>query len=58
MKILEKLVLQNLLSEAEPHLNEMQLAYEKRRGTEDAVVTLLHKALEHLDQRGNYVCIL
>lgn len=58
MKCLEKILLKNLLPFVEPHLDPLQFAYRAGRGVEDAVATLLHRLLEHLETPGHYARIL
>ena len=58
MKCFEKLVLQKLLSQTRAHTDSCQFAYRQNRSTDDATITLLHKAFSHLDKPGTYVRIL
>ena len=58
MKCLEKIVLKNLLPFVEPHLDPLQFAYRTGRGVEDAIATLLHKLLKHIESPGCYARIL
>jgi hypothetical protein len=58
MKCLEKIMLKNLLPFVDPHLDPLQFAYRSGRGVEDAVATLLHKVLRHLEKPGHYARIL
>lgn len=55
MKCYEKLVLKYLLKYVENQLDPFQFAYRKSRGTDDAIITLLHKLYEHLDKPTGYV---
>ena len=40
------------------HLDPLQFAYKPHRGTDDAILTVLHNAFLHLDKAGSYVRIL
>lgn len=57
-KCYEKLILHTILSTVNPQLDKHQFAYEARRGTEDAVVCLLHSLLQHLEVSGNSAAVL
>ena len=50
MKSLERIVIQQLTKFVEDKLNIFQFAYKRNRSTEDAVVTLIHFILKHLDK--------
>ena len=56
MKCFERLILSHLLPHAQSQLDpyHYQFAYRSRRSTDDAVVCLLHKLLEHMVTVGNY----
>ena len=58
MKCLEKIMLKNLMPFIEPNLDPLQFAYRSGRGVEDAIATLLHKLLLHLESPGCYARIL
>jgi hypothetical protein len=58
MKCLEKIVLKNLLPFVNPHLDPLQFAYRPARGVEDAIATILHRLLTHLETPGHYARIL
>ncbi|XDV33380.1 hypothetical protein PO909_003804 [Leuciscus waleckii] len=57
-KCYEKLILRTILSTVNPQLDKHQFAYKARRGTEDAVVCLLHSLLQHLEVSGNSAAVL
>lgn len=50
MKSLEKIVVKLLLKSVEGKSDTYQFAYKQNHSTEDAVVTLLHLILKHLDK--------
>ena len=50
MKSLERIVIQQLTKSVEDKLDIFQFAYKRNRSTEDAVVTLIHFILKHLDK--------
>lgn len=50
MKSLEKIVVKLLLKSVEGKSDTYQFAYKQNHTTEDAVVTLLHLILKHLDK--------
>ena len=58
MKCFEKLVPRRLLTFTNKHLDPLQFAYKRHRGTDDAILTVLHNAFLHLDKAGSYVRIL
>ena len=58
MKCFEKLVLRRLLTFTNEHLDPLQFSYKPHRGTDDAILTVLHNAFLHLDKAGSYVLIL
>ena len=49
MKCFEKPVLRRLLTFTNEHLDPLQFAYKPHRGTDDAILTVLHNAFLHLD---------
>ena len=57
-KCLERLVLRRLLEVTRPHQDPMQFAYSPNRSTDDAIATMLHAVLEHLDKPKTYARIL
>ena len=58
MKCLEKIILHIILPVVSPRLDPHQFAYRARRGTEDAVASLLHPLLQHLESPGTFASIL
>jgi hypothetical protein len=58
MKCLDRLVLNILLPTIHSSLDPYQFAYKARRGTDDLVVCMLHRLLEHLEGTGNCAHIL
>ena len=58
MKFLEKIMLKNLLPLVQPHLDPLQFAYLSKKGAEDAIATLLHRLLIHLETPGHHARIL
>uniref|UniRef100_A0A8C1PS38 Reverse transcriptase domain-containing protein n=1 Tax=Cyprinus carpio TaxID=7962 RepID=A0A8C1PS38_CYPCA len=58
MKCFERLILAHLKDCLPPKLDPHQFAYRKNRSTEDAVCTVLHSELTHLDNNNTYVWIL
>ena len=58
LKCFEKLVLRRLLTFTNEHLDPLRFAYKPHRGTDDAILTVLHNAFLHLDKAGSYVRML
>ncbi len=58
MKCLEWLVLEHLKKCFPPILDPHQFAYRSTRSTEDAVCTVLHSVLTHLNNNNTYVRML
>ena len=58
MKCLEKIVLCKLMSFVQPQLDPLQFAYRSHRGVDDAIATLLHRLLSHLDTPGHTARVL
>uniref|UniRef100_A0A9J8ANG1 Reverse transcriptase domain-containing protein n=1 Tax=Cyprinus carpio carpio TaxID=630221 RepID=A0A9J8ANG1_CYPCA len=58
MKCFERLVLAHLKNSLPPTLDPHQFAYRRNRSTEDAVCTVMHSALTHLDHNNTYVRML
>lgn len=57
-KGLERLMLNVLRSEVEPVLDKYQFAYTKKRSTSDAISTIMHLTLKHLETPGAYARLL
>ncbi|XP_073669588.1 uncharacterized protein [Paramisgurnus dabryanus] len=57
-KCFERLVMKHVKSVLPINLDQHQYAYRENRSTEDAIVTVLHKALTHLDKGKTYVRLL
>jgi hypothetical protein len=57
MKCLERIILAHLPL-VEPKLDPLQFTYRSRRGVEDAIATLLHRLLKHLETPGHSARIL
>ena len=53
MKCFEKLVRSHIMSFHPPTFDSHQFAYRANRSTEDALATILHAALTHLEQQGS-----
>ena len=58
MKCAERLVLKHLRKETAAHQDPLQFAYSQGRNTQDAILTLLHRLYEHLDQPGSHARLL
>ena len=59
MKSLERILLQHLVNTTKEKFDPCQFAYKKGCGTEDAVVTLVHLIMKHLDDsKENYARVL
>ena len=58
MKTLERLVLGHLRSSVNSALDPLQFAYRPGIGVEDAIISLLHRGLSHLEKPGTSVRIL
>ena len=58
MKCLERLLLNLLQTEVEPSLIIFQFAYTKKRSTSDAISTLMHLVLKHLENPAAYAWLL
>lgn len=58
MKCFEQLVMNHIKSCLPTSLDPLQFAYRANRSTEDALSTLLHLSLTHLENRNTYVRIL
>ena len=58
MKVFERIVLQKLLCQTKPFVDQNQFAYRSNRSTSDATLALLHHCYEHLEQSNSFVRIL
>ncbi|XP_051785268.1 uncharacterized protein LOC127528439 [Erpetoichthys calabaricus] len=58
MKCFKKLIRNHIMSFIPPMLDPHQFAYRANRSTEDAVATVLHAVLSHLEQQGSYARLL
>ena len=58
MKCAEKIALKELRKQTAAHQDPMQFAYCAGRSTEDAILTMLHHILTHLDRPKSYVRVL
>lgn len=58
MKCFEKLVRNYITSLLPQSFDPHQFAYRANKSAEDAVATVLHAALSHLEQRGSYARLL
>ncbi len=58
MKCFERLVMSNIRSCLPTNLDPLQFAYRANRSTEDAISTLHHLTLTHLENRNTYARIL
>ena len=56
MKCLERLLTRKLYDDVKDVLDPFQVAYKDKRGTDDAVNTLVHLVLKHLEQQKAYAC--
>ncbi|XP_076449094.1 uncharacterized protein LOC143285585 [Babylonia areolata] len=57
-KCFERLILRRLLEATRPHQDPLQFAYRPNRSTEDAITTILHSTLKHLEKPKTYTCML
>ncbi|KAK3569610.1 hypothetical protein QTP86_002600 [Hemibagrus guttatus] len=58
MKCFETLVMRHTKNLLPPSLDSMQFAYRPNHSTDDAIITTLHLALTHLDNKDTYVRML
>lgn len=58
MKSFEKLVMAQLRADVGAHLDPQQFAYQPHRGVDDAVHTLLHGAIAHLEKPKSHVSLV
>jgi hypothetical protein len=57
-KCLERIVLSRLKEATDLHQDAYQFAYREKRGTDDAIITLLHYLTQHLDKPRSYARVL
>lgn len=57
-KSLERLLIEVLHTEVEPMLDKHQFAYTKNRSTSDAISTVMHLTLKHLESPDAYARLL
>uniref|UniRef100_A0A3P9CV01 Reverse transcriptase domain-containing protein n=1 Tax=Maylandia zebra TaxID=106582 RepID=A0A3P9CV01_9CICH len=57
-KCLERLVIKHIRAAFPPSLDSHQFAYRENRSTEDAIATVLHTLLKHLEHRNTYARLL
>ena len=57
-KCLERMVLRRLLGATRPFHDPLQFAYSRNRSTEDAIVTITHSVVQHLERPGSYARLL
>ncbi|KAL8583159.1 hypothetical protein ACOMHN_046543 [Nucella lapillus] len=57
-KCLERIVLRRLLGATRPFQDPLQFAYSPNRSTEDAINTVVHTVLHHLERPGTYARLL
>jgi hypothetical protein len=55
---MERIVLQRLLEATRPFQDPLQFAYTRNRNTEDAILTVVHAALKHLEKPKAFARIL
>lgn len=53
-KVIERLMLESLWTDVEPQVNSYQFVYTKHGNTSDAIVTLMHLILKHLECLAAY----
>ena len=58
VKSLERIITEELRKETEASLDPYQFAYAKNRGTSDAISTLTHRVLKHLEDAKTYARLL
>ena len=58
MKTLERIILNHLLPQVKPSMDQLQFAYSEGLGVDDAVLTLLHTLHKHLDGVGTKARLL
>ncbi|KAL8566693.1 hypothetical protein ACOMHN_050342 [Nucella lapillus] len=57
-KCLERIILRRLLGATRPFQDPLQFAYSPNRSTEDAINTVVHTVLHHLERPGTYARLL
>ncbi|KAK0141045.1 RNA-directed DNA polymerase from mobile element jockey [Merluccius polli] len=57
-KSLEKIMIEKLQTAVEPALDKYQFAYTKNRTTSDAIATVMHLVLKHLENPAGYARLL
>ncbi|KAK3536544.1 hypothetical protein QTP86_013742, partial [Hemibagrus guttatus] len=58
MKCFERLVMRQIKDLLPPSLDPMQFAYRPNRSTDDAISTILHLSLTHLENKDTYIQML
>ncbi len=58
MKCMEKLIVSQLKLEVCPQLDPYQFAYKRHRGTDDAINSLVHLVIKHLENPRAYAKLL
>ena len=58
MKCAERIALKHLKSQTAPHQDSLQFAYSAGRSTDDAILTMLHHLVTHLDKPNTYARVL
>ncbi len=58
MKILERLLLEELRPMVRPFIDPLQFAYQPHQGVEDAIIYMLDRAYTHLDKAASTVRVM
>ncbi|KAK3507128.1 hypothetical protein QTP70_007960 [Hemibagrus guttatus] len=58
MKCFERFIMRHIKTQLPPSLDPLQFAYRPNRSMDDAITTILHLSLTHLDNRDTYVRML
>jgi len=58
MKCFEKCIVSMLKAEVANNLDPLQFAYRQGRGTEDAIISIMHLILKHLENNKAYARLL